>query len=93
MIQNIETEQSEYLASRPESKLRNLGQFFTGAAVADYMASMVHGFPDVDVVRFLDAGAGTGILTASAAMRLMELGHKRLIATLQQRVGGQTSQA
>lgn len=82
MIQNIETEQTEYLASRPESKLRDLGQFFTGAAVADYMASMVHGFPDVDVVRFLDAGAGTGILTGSAAMRLLELGHKRVHAVL-----------
>ncbi len=45
-----------------------LGQFFTPAPVAEFMASLFGPLPEV--VRLLDAGAGTGALTAAFISRL-----------------------
>jgi adenine-specific DNA-methyltransferase len=57
------------------------GQYFTGSAIAHYMASLIlQG--DSEHVRLLDAGAGTGILTATSAMRCLELGCKNVHAVL-----------
>ena len=47
-----------------------LGQFFTPAPVADFMASMFGPLPDA--VRLLDAGAGAGALTAAFVSRLCQ---------------------
>jgi adenine-specific DNA-methyltransferase len=47
-----------------------LGQFFTPAPVASFMASLFGPLPDV--VRLLDAGAGAGALTAAFVSRLCE---------------------
>ncbi|MDT8364843.1 MAG: hypothetical protein RQ714_09470, partial [Nitrosomonas sp.] len=54
-----------------------LGQFFTSPVVADYMASMLHK-PKIKEVKILDAGAGTGILTASTAVRITNYGDSLL---------------
>lgn len=45
-----------------------LGQFLTPTPVADFMASLFEPLPEV--VRFLDAGAGTGALTEAFVSRL-----------------------
>jgi adenine-specific DNA-methyltransferase len=45
-----------------------LGQFFTPALVATFMASLFEPLPDV--VRLLDAGAGAGALTEALVFRL-----------------------
>ena len=68
------------LKSRLQSK--ELGQFFTETKTADYMASMLHAIGNVELVKILDAGAGEGILTASAARRCLELGNRRVHAVL-----------
>lgn len=68
------------LKSRSQSK--ELGQFFTESKTADYMASMLHSIDKVELVKILDAGAGEGILTASAANRCLELGNSRVHAVL-----------
>ena len=62
-----------------------LGQFFTPAPVADFMASMFGPLPDA--VRFLDAGAGAGALTAAFVSRLCrkEDGVRAIEATLFER--------
>lgn len=60
---------------------KSLGQFFTGSIVSDYMASLVNK-PKCKTVRILDAGAGTGILTASTALRCLDLGCKTVHAVL-----------
>ena len=60
------------LKSRSQSK--ELGQFFTESKTADYMASMLHSVGKVELVKILDAGAGEGILTTSAARRCLENG-------------------
>lgn len=54
-----------------------LGQFFTPAPVARYMASLLE-FPGTEKVRLLDPGAGIGSLTAAAAERA---GKQKISAT------------
>ncbi len=68
------------LKSRSQSK--ELGQFFTESKTADYMASMLDSIGNVELVKILDAGAGEGILTTSAARRCLELGNRRVHAIL-----------
>ena len=54
----------------PRSRQEELGQFLTASPVADFMASMFGALPET--VRLLDAGAGTGSLTAAFVSRLCE---------------------
>jgi len=81
MIEAAALAQSSYLSNKPEIERKSLGQYFTGAPVADYMASMI-GPIDAPVVRILDAGAGAGILTISAALRCLEIGKNQVHAVL-----------
>ena len=46
------------------------------------MASMLDSIGNVELVKILDAGAGEGILTTSAARRCLELGNRRVHAIL-----------
>ncbi len=73
--------QSNFLASKSMNHRKTLGQFFTGSIVSDYMASLV-AKPKSETIRILDAGAGTGILTASTALRCLDLGGKAVHAVL-----------
>lgn len=73
--------QSEFLHTKSIDDRKVLGQFFTGAIVSDYMASLISK-PESKTVRILDAGAGTGILTASTALRCLDLGCKAVHAVL-----------
>jgi len=73
--------QSDFLGSRPMDERKTLGQFFTRSIVSDYMASLINK-PKSKTVRILDAGAGTGILTASTALRCLNLGCQAVHAVL-----------
>lgn len=73
--------QSQFLNSKSIDDRKVLGQFFTGSVVSDYMASLINK-PKSKTVRILDAGAGTGILTASTALRCLDLGCKKVHAVL-----------
>lgn len=53
----------------PERRAQ-LGQFFTPAPVADFIASLAR-FPAADSMRILDPGAGAGSLSASLAARVI----------------------
>ena len=80
-IEDIITLQSGFLSSKPMEARKVLGQFFTGLTVSDYMASLITK-PKNKTIRILDAGAGTGILTASTALRCLDLGCKAVHAIL-----------
>ncbi|WP_446012020.1 Eco57I restriction-modification methylase domain-containing protein [Candidatus Electrothrix sp.] len=78
---DITSLQSAFLRRKTAQARKTLGQFFTGSVVSDYMASLINK-PDTEIVRLLDAGAGTGILTASTALRCLELGCTTVHAVL-----------
>ena len=80
-MEDIISLQSEFLNSKSIDDRKVLGQFFTGTIVSDYMASLIDK-PNSKTVRILDAGAGTGILTASTALRCLDLGCKTVHAVL-----------
>ncbi|MFK5880509.1 MAG: Eco57I restriction-modification methylase domain-containing protein [Flavobacteriaceae bacterium] len=73
--------QSEFLNSKSKDDKKALGQVFTGLIVSDYMASLINK-PISKVVRLLDAGAGTGILTASTSLHCLDMGCKTVHAVL-----------
>lgn len=80
-IEDIIGLQSNFLGSKSMEDRKTLGQFFTGSIVSDYMASLI-AKPKSKTVRILDAGAGAGILTASTALRCLDLGCKTVHAVL-----------
>ncbi len=58
-----------YLEGMPKGKRKLIGQFFTSVETAQYMATMFEK-PKKDTLRILDAGAGSGILSAALIDRL-----------------------
>ncbi|CAK8722204.1 site-specific DNA-methyltransferase (adenine-specific) [Candidatus Electrothrix laxa] len=78
---NIIGLQVDFLRKKSLDDRKALGQFFTGSVVSKYMASLLSKSKS-KAVRILDAGAGTGILTASAALRCLDLGCKTVHAIL-----------
>jgi adenine-specific DNA-methyltransferase len=80
-MEDIVRLQSTFLRSKTMDERKKLAQFFTGQKVSEYMASLL-GAPMSDSVRILDAGAGTGILTVSAALRCLDLGCSSVYAVL-----------
>jgi len=78
---NIISLQRAFLRSKSLKSRKILGQFFTGLIVSDYMASLVIK-PKSKTIRILDAGAGTGILTASTALHCLGMGCKAVHAVL-----------
>jgi len=73
--------QSAFLRSKSLESRKILGQFFTGLVVSDYMASLIVK-PKSKTIRILDAGAGTGILTASTALYCLGMGCQAVHAVL-----------
>ena len=55
---------------RQRGRQEQLGQFLTSAPIADFMASMFDPLPRI--VRFLDAGAGAGALSAAFVSRICQ---------------------
>lgn len=62
-------ESLKYLEEMPKTKRKEIGQFFTSVETARYMASMFEE-TEKEELTILDAGAGSGILTAAVIERL-----------------------
>jgi len=73
--QLIQAKTEEYLKTVSKAERKEIGQFFTPAPIADYMAS----FSEFrhESVRILDPGAGCGILTAAIVDFLLAKNVKR----------------
>jgi adenine-specific DNA-methyltransferase len=76
------SDQKKIINTLPKKGKKELGQFFTPPMIADYMASMIYPVQNTETVRLLDAGAGTGILAAAAAIQCLAAGHRAVHAVL-----------
>lgn len=70
-IEDIVELESQFLSTKSLEERKSKGQFFTGERVAQYMASLIEP-PVGQHISILDAGAGTGILTAMTALKLID---------------------
>ncbi len=83
MIASIAVEQTTYWKEQDSSRKKELGQYFTGESIADYMASMVSTYSGITkTIKVLDAGAGAGILSSALAMRCLSMGYLNVHAVL-----------
>jgi len=71
LIDRVFEETLKYLECMPKIKRKEIGQFFTSVETARYMASMFS-VPTKSDITILDAGAGSGILTAAVVDRLQK---------------------
>ena len=67
----VEKNNGEYLASLNGENRKNIGQVFTPAPIAKFMADMFD--LNTENISILDPGAGTGILTAALCDRLIQI--------------------
>lgn len=58
----VEKSTNEYLNQMTKTERKKIGQFFTPAKISEFMGKLASIKEEIDV---LDAGAGSGILTAS----------------------------
>lgn len=71
VVENTNT----FIASVPKSQRKKFGQFFTTAKTAMYMADLFYIDLDKEELSLLDAGTGTGILSAALIDRIFQLGY------------------
>lgn len=72
MLKAVLENTERFMASFPKSKRKKYGQFFTNATTARFMASLFCFDLSKPCMEILDAGAGTGILSAAVIQRLMD---------------------
>lgn len=65
-----------FIASVPKSQRKKFGQFFTTLKTAKFMADLFHLDLEKNELFLLDAGAGTGILSAALIDRIYQDGYK-----------------
>ncbi|MEU4129291.1 Eco57I restriction-modification methylase domain-containing protein [Streptomyces wuyuanensis] len=70
LVVRAEARRQESSASLDSTQRGKLGQFFTPAPAADFIASLAR-LPATGTLRILDPGAGAGSLTASLVARLL----------------------
>ena len=76
MLQAILQHTKDFITRAPKEDRKQYGQFFTSDRTAQYMAQMFHFDLSKPEIKLLDAGAGTGILSAAAVWSLMQRGYK-----------------
>ncbi len=76
MLSSIIHNTDSFIASVPKLKRKKYGQFFTNMATANFMASLFCFDLTKPELHLLDAGAGTGILSAAVIDKLIQSGYK-----------------
>lgn len=71
MFFNIIKTTMAYLESMPKKDRKKIGQFFTSANTAQYMASLFK-IPNKEHITILNPGTGTGILSAALVERVLK---------------------
>ena len=80
MLNKIVENTSKYIDLMPKKERKKYGQFFTSIETARYMASLFV-LPEKKEITLLDAGAGSGILTAAFVEYAVGKGIKRIDIT------------
>ncbi|MCQ2340278.1 MAG: Eco57I restriction-modification methylase domain-containing protein [Paludibacteraceae bacterium] len=75
MLQTILSNTARFIESAPKADRKRYGQFFTAEKSAVHMASMFDFDLNKPSMNILDAGAGTGLLSAAVVARLVDLGY------------------
>ena len=75
MLSSIIHNTDSFIASVPKLKRKKYGQFFTNMATANFMASLFCFDLTKPELHLLDAGAGTGILSAAVIDKLIQSGY------------------
>lgn len=70
MIDNIYNRTIEYLNTINKKERKKIGQFFTQPSIAMFMSQLME--INKESIRILDAGAGSGILTAALCQKCLE---------------------
>lgn len=76
LLADIVNNTERFVASIPKEDRKRYGQFFTAEKTAVHMASMFDFDLSKPNLNILDAGAGTGLLSAAVIQRLVELGYR-----------------
>ena len=74
MLQAILQRTKDFIAKASKEERKKYGQFFTSERTAQYMAEMFQFDLSKPEISLLDAGAGTGILSAAAVSTLLQRG-------------------
>lgn len=75
MLNTIIQNTDNFIASVPKTERKKYGQFFTNYSTAEFMASLFCFDLSKSEIHILDAGAGTGILSAAVVDRLEQEGY------------------
>lgn len=73
MLEKIVELTKQYIDSMPKKERKKYGQFFTSMETARFMAGLYNISENMDTVKVLDAGAGSGILVCAFVERLETL--------------------
>lgn len=65
LVNEVQEYTNEYLEKKSKKDRKKIGQFFTPAVVADFMASLSGAYNNFEELTILDCGSGTGILAAA----------------------------
>lgn len=76
MLAQIIENTNRFMSSVSKDKRKKYGQFFTNMSTANFMASLFNFDLSKPNINILDAGAGTGILSASVVQRLIDNGYQ-----------------
>lgn len=75
-LESIIRNTDNFIADVPKSRRKAVGQFFTPASIAKYMAQLFNIDISKPELSILDAGAGTGILSAALLEHIYQSGYK-----------------
>lgn len=75
MLKEVIESTKSFVETMPKSKRKEYGQFFTTESTARFMSQLFDINLCLPVIRILDAGAGTGILSAALVENIINAGY------------------
>lgn len=75
MLRDVIESTTAFVETMPKAQRKAYGQFFTTELTARYMADLFVIDLTQPTIRILDAGAGTGVLSAALVERILNLGY------------------